>query len=150
MEVITFLTSEFVFQHTWAPGEKEMIRQEVLRSIENKDNHQYWYVEDGKTIVGALGVKENSYRSGGYEMSEDYVGVHVSHRRKGIGTSLLRTMEDFVKKLEGRYILIETCDTESYKPARLFYEKHGYNKVGAIPDYYVAGEGRIDYYKPIR
>ena len=45
----------------------------------------------------------------------------------------------------GRYIHIFCCDTDSCAPTRAFYEKKGYQKVGEMPNYYVKGEGRVDY-----
>lgn len=149
LRTIRFLLSKDAFHHIWAPGEKDMVRQAVLKSIKEKGHHQYWFIEDNKKIIGAIGVNENSYKSGGYHMVEDYVAVHKDYRRKGLGSLLLKTMEEFVKKNKGRYLLIETCDIDYYQPARLFYEKNGYIKVGAIPDYYNRGEGRIDYWKKI-
>ncbi|MCX6732743.1 MAG: GNAT family N-acetyltransferase [Candidatus Roizmanbacteria bacterium] len=99
--------------------------------------------------MGALGVSENIYKSGGYQMTEDYMAVHKGYRKRGIGSKLLHIMEDYVRSQKGRYILIETCDIDYYLPARLFYEKNGYKKVAEIPDYYVEKEGRIDYFKKL-
>jgi len=147
LRVINFLQSDEAFQDTWVPGEKEMIRNTVLESLNKSKHHQYWYIEKKGKIIGALGVNENVYESGGYEMMKDYIAVHKDYKRHGLGTKLLKTMEDYVWLQKGRYILITTCDTDYYKPARLFYEKHGYVKVGAIPDYYLVGEGKIDYLK---
>lgn len=62
------------------------------------------------------------------------------------------TLESLAKD-HHRYWYVEqdgqiiAADIDSYKPARAFYEKHGYEKVAEIPDYYVKGEGRIDYFK---
>lgn len=149
LRIIDFFFSKDAFQHIWAPGEKEMVKNAVLQSLEDGDSHQYWFVEDQNMIIGALGINENTYKSGGYEMVEDYVAVHQLYRRKGIGSLLLHTMEDFVRGRKGRYIHIETCDIPSYVPARRFYEKNGYEKVGEMPDYFNVGEGRIDYFKKL-
>ncbi len=80
-------------------------------------------------------------------MDSDYVAVHKNYRGKGIASDLLKTVEDYVSARGGRYLHILTCDIESYIPANKFYEKFGYKKVAEIPDYYVKGEGRIDYFK---
>ena len=80
-------------------------------------------------------------------MDSDYVAVHKDYRHEGIATKLLQALEEYVKANDGRYIHVLSCDIDSYKPARLFYEKNGYKKVAEIPNYYVQGEGRIDYFK---
>jgi len=143
-----FLTSSDAFTHTWFPEEKESVRSAVIESL-NNNNHQYWYVEEDGKIIGAIGVRENHCKNGGYEMDEDYVAVHKDHRRKGIASVLLEKMESYVNQKNGRYIHILTCDIDSYKPARAFYESKGYKKVAEMPNYYVQDEGRIDYYKEL-
>lgn len=142
-----FLTGPYAFEQTWAPNEKKMVLKATLDAI-GKDHHRYWYVEnENGEVISALGVRENKYGSGGYEMDADYVAVHKNYRNQGIASLLLKEMEFFVKESHGRYIHILTCDIPSYAPARAFYEKHGYKKVAEIPNYYVKGEGRIDYFK---
>lgn len=87
--------------------------QAPLESLDNP-NHRYWYIENETgEIIAALGVRENKYGSGGYEMDQDYVAVHKNYRKKGFAKSLLK------------------------------------EKVAEIPDYYVEGEGRIDYFKKL-
>jgi len=143
-----FLTGPNAFEQTWAPNEKAIVEKAPVNSLIGK-NHRYWYVEEKGEIVGAIGVRENKYGSGGYEMDSDYVAVHKDYRQKGIATQLLKALEEYVKASDGRYIHVLSCDIDSYKPARLFYEKNGYRKVAEIPDYYVQGEGRIDYLKKV-
>ena len=143
-----FLTGSDAFDQTWAPKEKEIAKQSPIDSLHN-NNHRYWYVENDGEVIGALGVRENKYGSGGYEMDSDYVAVHKDYRNQGIAAAMLKEMEKFVKQNGGRYIHVLTCDIDSYAPARKFYEKHGYKKVAEIPNYYVQGEGRIDYFKEI-
>lgn len=146
IKVGEFLTSPYAFEQTWAPNEKMMVEQAPIDSLTGT-NHRYWYVEDDKKIIGALGIRENKYGSGGYEMDSDYVAVHKDYRSRGIASQLLKKAEEFVNENNGRYIHVLTCDIDSYKPARAFYEKNGYRKVAEIPNYYVPSEGRIDYFK---
>ena len=142
-----FLTGPNVFEHTWFPDEKKLVRQAVFDSLTRK-NHQYWYIEgyDGE-VIAAIGIRENKCRSGGYEMDADYVGVHKDYRREGLATRLIKKVEEYVKEKGGRYVHVLTCDIDSYRPANSFYQSRGYVKVAEMPDYYVEGEGRIDYYK---
>ena len=149
VKVGKFLTSPYAFEQTWAPNEKDMVEKAPIYSI-GKVNHRYWYVENEKgEIVGAIGVRENKYGSNGYEMDSDYTAVHRDYRGKGLATQLLKKVEEYISNQNGRYIHVLTCDIPSYKAARSFYEKNGYKKVAEIPNYYVEGEGRIDYYKEL-
>lgn len=143
-----FLTGPFAFEQTWAPKEKEMVKKAVIESVDGV-NHRYWFIENEGKIIAAIGVRENKYGSGGYEMDSDYVAVHKNYRRRGLANKLLREAENFVKSKKGRYLHVLTCDIPSYIPANKFYESNGYIKVAEIPDYYVRGEGRIDYFKAL-
>lgn len=145
-KVARFLVSPYAFDQKWAPNEKKIAMLAPIASLKN-NNHTYWYCADGGRIVGALGIRENKYGSGGFEMDSDYVAIHTDYRRKGIGTKLLLKAEDFVKKRGGRYIHIVTCDIPSYEPAVNFYKRFGYQEVGRIKNYFVSGEGRIDFVK---
>ena len=84
-----FLTSKEAFEQTWAPKEKALVKQAVFDSLESK-NHCYWIIEEKEKIVAALGIRENKYGSGGYEMDSDYVAVHRDYRRSGLGSKLLK------------------------------------------------------------
>jgi ribosomal protein S18 acetylase RimI-like enzyme len=146
IKVGEFLTSKDAFDQTWAPEEKHHVMKAPLDSLENT-NHRYWYIENEGKIVAAMGVRENKYRSGGYVMDEDYLAVHQEYRKKGIANLMLAEVEKFVKESNGRYIHVLSCDIDSYIPARAFYARNGYKRVAKIPDYYVQGEGRIDFFK---
>ena len=147
--VVDFLTGPNAFSQTWAPNEKKIVKQAVEDSL-NAKNHRYWYVEVDNMIVAAMGVRENKYGSGGYVMDEDYLAVHKDYRRKGIASQLLKEVEKFVKQQHGRYIHVLSCDISSYAPARSFYLHHGYKQVAEIPNYYVEGEGRVDFFKQLK
>ena len=149
IKIGNFLTGPNAFEQTWAPNEKAFSKKAVLDSLKGK-NHRYWHVKDKGKVIAAIGVRENKYGSGGYEMDSDYIAVHKDYRRKGIGNKLLKVVENYVIKKKGRYIHVLTCDIDSYKPANMFYESNGYKKVAEMPDYYVNGEGRIDYYKTLQ
>jgi ribosomal protein S18 acetylase RimI-like enzyme len=144
-----FLVSSNAFEQEWAPDEKKFVLQAPIDSVTGH-NHYYWYVEDNGEIVAAMGVRENKYGSGGYVMDEDYFAVHKQYRKKGLASMLLAEMEKVVKEKGGRYIHVLTCDIPYYALARAFYERNGYSKVAELPDYYVEGEGRVDYFKKMR
>lgn len=143
-----FLISPNVFEQNWAPNEKDSVSNYPLKNL-NNPKHCGWYIEDKGQIIASIGVEENKYGSGGYQMDADYLAVHKDYRRSGLASRLLAEMENYVKEKGGRYIHILSCDIDSYAAARALWEKNNYKKVAEIPDYYVEGEGRIDYFKKI-
>jgi len=56
-------------------------------------------------------------------------------------------MEEEVKRMGGRLILVETSGTTSYAPARKFYEVCGYSLQAKIPDFYSPGDDLLIYVK---
>lgn len=147
-KIAEFLTGPDAFEDIWAPAEKTIAQQSVFDSL-NSPHHQYWYIEDNNQIVAAMGVRENKYGSGGYEMATDYAAVHQDYRNQGLASQLLEQIEKYVEENGGRYIHILSCDLESYAAARNLYLKHGYKHVGAIPHYYLPNVGRVDYIKAL-
>lgn len=143
-----FLADPGTFDHAWAPEERAIAARGPRDSV-GKENHQYWYAEDSGVVIAAAGLRENKYGSGGYEMDQDYFAVHRAYRRHGLAHRLLEHAEQWVAAKGGRYIHVLSGDTDAYAPARAFYLNHGYRQVAQIPDYYLAGEGRIDFFKQL-
>ena len=102
IKIGNFLTGPNAFEQTWAPNEKNLVKKAVLDSLIRK-NHQYWYIENKGKIIAAIGVRENKYGSGGYEMDSDYVAVHKNYRRRGVANKLLKAIENYVTIKKGRY-----------------------------------------------
>jgi len=65
-------------------------------------------------------------------------------RARGLGSQLLRHVEDDITRAGGRLFLIETSSLPSYEPTRKFYIKHGYEQAAVVRDFYAAGDGPGD------
>ncbi len=76
-----------------------------------------------------------------------WICVERSQQSNGIGSRLLQHVEECVRAQGGRAIYLETSDSMMYQPAREFYERHGYQRVAHLPDFYAIGEGKIIYCK---
>lgn len=143
--VVNFLLSKSAFDLEMTEFRRKARKEAVFGSLKER-NRQFWYTENPSgQIIAAIGVAENERQNGGYYL--DYFAVHKDHRRQGFGSCLLKKAEDFIRTRKGRYLIIDTGDTEKFKAARKFYQKNGYQKVGHIPEYYEKGDGRIDFYK---
>ncbi|MEW5721251.1 MAG: GNAT family N-acetyltransferase [Chloroflexota bacterium] len=68
----------------------------------------------------------------------------------GIGSQLLKRVEDDLAARGARAIYLETSDSAAYQPARAFYERHGYERVAHLADFYAAGEGKVMYRKELQ
>jgi ribosomal protein S18 acetylase RimI-like enzyme len=76
-----------------------------------------------------------------------WIAVDPENGRHGTGTVLILEMEKRLKQTGPGHIYVETSSTEGYAPARLFYEKHHYQMVSQIDDFYRDGDDRMIYRK---
>ncbi len=76
-----------------------------------------------------------------------WIAVHPQSQGQKIGSMLLTYLEEEVKRLEGRMILVDTSSIPSYEKAQRFYLKKGFQEVARIADYYWEGNDRITYCK---
>jgi ribosomal protein S18 acetylase RimI-like enzyme len=76
-----------------------------------------------------------------------WVVTHAQARGCGVASSLVRSMEDELRRLRARSVRVETSLKESYGAARGLYERLGYPVVARFPDFYRPGDDLIVYYK---
>ncbi len=79
----------------------------------------------------------------------DLYWIAVDHNltSKGIGTLLLKAVEDDIRKRHGRMLIIETSSSQEYDKTRQFYLKNNYPLVETIKDFYRTGEDRVTFIK---
>ena len=65
-----------------------------------------------------------------------WIAVDPNIHGMGIGSQLVKFMEDDLKKSNGKLVLIETSGKEHYTGERRFYEKNGYDVQTIIKDFY--------------
>lgn len=146
-EVVDFLMSKAAFGLEMNDFRRKAREEAVFGSLK-EEHRRYWYIKnDEGEVVAAIGVAENERKTGGYYL--DYFAVHKDCRRQGLGSRLLQKAEEFVRSCQGRFIVLDTGDTDLFEAARSFYKKNGYEQVGHIPEYYDVGDGRIDLYKKL-
>jgi len=76
-----------------------------------------------------------------------WIGVDSRSQGRGYGRALLEHVEERVRKLKGRQIIIETSGRPLYESTRGFYLKTGYLEVARIPEFYGPGDDRVIYSK---
>jgi [ribosomal protein S18]-alanine N-acetyltransferase len=70
------------------------------------------------------------------------IDVLETHRREGVGTALLRALEDRMAARGAKRIELETATSNAAGVA--FWERHSYRKMGVLRGYYL---GRLDAWK---
>jgi len=130
-----FSVKEYAMVYTFntSPREKEVqhIRDELKLfndAIAGDDNHTplsiVAYGDDGEIIGGIIG---GTYWGWLYI---DRLWIHRDHRKTGIGSSLVRQLEDIARQRGCEFAHLDTMDFQ----APGFYEKLGYTRKFAFDD----------------
>ncbi len=78
-----------------------------------------------------------------------WICVDRATQRHGIGSELLKRIEQQLCSQNARAIFLETSDSDAYATAREFYSRHGYECIAHIPDFYAVGDGKVLYRKDL-
>lgn len=79
-----------------------------------------------------------------------WMAVHPAHQGRGHGRALVAWLEEEVRRLNGRMIIIETSSQPKYEGTRRFYDGLGYREVARVPDFYRPGDDRVIFAKYFR
>jgi GNAT superfamily N-acetyltransferase len=76
-----------------------------------------------------------------------WIAVSKQIQAKGVGSQLLRHVEDDVRAARGRLLVIETSSLPSYDLTRRFYLKQGYDQAAVLQDFYADGDSIVFFTK---
>ena len=79
-----------------------------------------------------------------------WIAVTKHSHARGVGSQLLRHVEEDIRRANGRQLLIETSSLPHYELTRRFYLKHGYEKACVQPDYYADGDDMVVFRKRLQ
>lgn len=77
------------------------------------------------------------------------IAVHPDYQGQGIGTSMVRYIEQMLAARGERILLVETSSLASFEGTRGFYRKCGYEQEAQIREFYQAGEDKIVFRKSL-
>jgi len=78
-----------------------------------------------------------------------WIAVRKDIQAKGIGTRLLRYVEDDIRKQNGRVLFIETGSLPHYEMTRKFYVKNHYETHAHLKDFYADGDSMVVFRKAL-
>jgi ribosomal protein S18 acetylase RimI-like enzyme len=79
-----------------------------------------------------------------------WIAVTKQIHAKGVGSQLLRYVEDEIRNLQGRILLIETSSLPHYELTRKFYVKHNYEQTAVLKDFYTDGDDMVVFRKRMK
>jgi ribosomal protein S18 acetylase RimI-like enzyme len=76
-----------------------------------------------------------------------WIAVTRQTQARGIGSALLREVEDAIRRAGGRLLLIDTSSLPHYDLTRRFYLRNGYDQTAMIKDFYADGDDKVVFRK---
>jgi len=117
-----------------------------LNNENQKDYIIYVYSDDdSRRIAGYICYGRRPLTEGTYDLY--WIAVDPNIHGKGIGSRLVKYMEEDIVNLGGEMILIETSGKAEYDGERGFYQKNGYDVQTVIKDFYKKGDDLFIYCK---
>ncbi|ASJ09679.1 acetyltransferase [Thermococcus siculi] len=125
----------------------EWLNEAGLRAIERDLGREKTYLAvEGGDVLGFITVKPISEKA----LEILWMAIKREHRRKGIGSALLKFVEELARERGLEVIVVKTSGDLSYRPydeTRRFYEKNGFVRVALIDPYPEWGEEALIYVK---
>jgi len=123
-----------------------------LMDIVLKDEIQMDYqiqcmVNDEDQSIGYICYGPTPMTQGTFDLY--WIAVDPDFQKQGVGSTLLRFLEEVVGGKGGRLILADTSTIPHYEKTQKFYLKNGFQEVARVPDYYHPGNDRITFCKRI-
>lgn len=137
--------SSGLFKTEELPAIQDMLNN--YHATKNGSGHQILTYDEGGTLLGIVYFCPREFTDRVWELL--MIAVDAVRHRQGIGSRMLLAVEDAVRGMNGRLLLIETSDKSSFERTRQFYRKHGYAEVARIPDYFSDGDGKASFIKRI-
>ena len=119
----------------------------VVTALDQPEQKDYCFLiaEDGDVLVGYACYGPTPLTDGTFDLY--WIAVDPQCAGQGIGTLILKAMEEQIQRMGGRMIVIETSSAENYAQTQQFYLKNGYELAETIRDFYRPGEDRVTYLK---
>ncbi|MBN1263210.1 MAG: GNAT family N-acetyltransferase [Candidatus Pacebacteria bacterium] len=133
------------YPNLFTKAELKILRED-LKTGDNKSHFKFVAV-DKEQVVGFISLA-TCYATD-YSWQVNWLAVHPDFQRLGVGRLLINFLFQKAKKLGLKRLFVETCSCQGEKPARLFYQKHGFKKIARLPDFYARKHSKVIYLKNI-
>jgi ribosomal protein S18 acetylase RimI-like enzyme len=128
-----------------------VIAEELIDSYLH-DSYQSGYhilvAEVERLVVGYICYGPTPLTEGTWDIY--WVAVAQHGQNRGIGSALIASAENEIKKAQARLAIIETSSLPEYEKTRRFYKRQGYELIGRIPDFYASGDDKLILRKRLR
>ncbi|ASA78685.1 GNAT family N-acetyltransferase [Thermococcus sp. 5-4] len=133
-----------------ARGLPEWFNEAGLRAMERELREEKTFVAvEGGEVLGFVAIKPLNEKA----VEILWIAVRRELRGKGIGTKLLRFVEEWARERGFELLVVKSSGDLTYKPydaTRGFYERRGFSRIELIDPYPEWGEPALIYAKCLR
>jgi len=127
--------------------DKECVNELWVDYLEKGDKSDYLFCvcSEDQEILGFACYGKHALTESTYDLY--WIVVNPDMQGKGVGSDLLRFVEQQIISLNGSRLIIETSSTKPYKSARTFYKHNDYLQEAVIHDFYSPGDDLVFFTK---
>ena len=118
-----------------------------LNVPDQKDYDFVLAVTEDDRVIGFASFGPTPLTEGTYDLY--WIAVDPDYAGQGLGSRLLKWVEEKALSHNGRLMVIETSSSPHYAATRQFYLKNSYFLAETLKDFYRVGEDRVTYLKYI-
>lgn len=122
---------------------------EMASGYVNQQTEELWFVleHEKSGVIAVAFCSPERMTEGTWNLL--LIAVLKKFQGEGVGSRLITFVEEQLKTLSVRVLLVETSSLPEYKRTREFYPKCGYKQVAIIPEYYDEGDDKVVFLKPL-
>jgi GNAT superfamily N-acetyltransferase len=118
---------------------------DIYLNDKKQKDYKIFVDSDNHIINGYVCIGPRPLTNGTYDLY--WIAVNPNVQARGIGSGLVKYIEEYLKNKSARLVLIETSGKPGYEKERRFYEKNNYDKFVEIKDFYNKDDSLVVYGK---
>ena len=123
--------------------------EEMIAGYFDRTKRDLWFVCEADGAVVSFGFCEPERMTEG-TWNLLAIGVEPNRQGSGIGSAMMRYLEDRLRQLHARVLLVETMGTPEFEQTRAFYRRNDYVEEARIREFYEAGADKIVFWKHLQ
>lgn len=124
------------------------IADETISKGTEKSGYYWLRVTDENKIIAFANYGKDGFSTHSWELY--WIAVHQDSRHKKLGSALLKSIEENVKKYGGKILWAETSGRPLYASTEGFYKRNGYELQASLKDYYGPDDPKQIYCKVLQ
>lgn len=126
----------------------EILEDMISDFFNNPETEEIWFTATENEMPISIGYfTPEKLTEGTYNLYA--IGVRSDIQGKGIGRTMMKYLEEELKKKGHRILIVETSGTDDFELTRKFYENLDYSKEAVIRDFWKDGDDKVIYWKKL-